>query len=119
MYCTDEEPNARSKAPTPKPKPRALPAELLDDDPSILYARLKLELDKRTRTPSGDSEESLIEELRSHLDTGKYHYLFDQRDAETHYISRRQKSDEASLQARHRGPGPDLSKPYKLGRPNT
>ncbi len=94
--------------------------EFLDDDPNILYARLKVELDKRTRTPSGDSEESLIEELRSRLDVVKSHYFFDQRGAEAHYISRRQKLDEDSLQARLRGgPGPDLSKPSKLGRPDT
>jgi ATP-dependent RNA helicase DHX29 len=94
--------------------------EFLDDDPNILYARLKVELDKRTRMPSGDSEESPIEELHSHLDAAKSHYLFDKRDAEAHYISRRQKSDEASLQARLRGsPGPDLSKPSKLRLPDT
>ncbi|KAH9054904.1 hypothetical protein EDB87DRAFT_1767048 [Lactarius vividus] len=36
------------------------PQEFLDDDPNILYAGLKLELDERTRTPCGDSEESPI-----------------------------------------------------------
>ena len=74
-----------------------------------------MELDKRARTPSGDSEESFIKELRSHLGAAKSHYLFDQRDAEAHYLSMRHKSEEASLQARLRGePGPDLSKPSKL-----
>ena len=93
--------------------------EFLNDDPNIQYARLKVELDKRTRTPSGDSEESFIEDLRSHLNAVKSHYLFDQRDAEAQYISRRQKSDEASLQARLRGgPGPDLPKPSKLRVPD-
>ncbi|KAH9044927.1 hypothetical protein EDB83DRAFT_2523576 [Lactarius deliciosus] len=86
--------SAQSSLPAQPPSSTRL-AELLDNDPNILYARLKLELYKRTRTPSGDSEESLIEELRSHLDAVKSHYLFDQRDAEAHYISRRQKSDES------------------------
>ncbi|KAH9003779.1 hypothetical protein EDB86DRAFT_2889836, partial [Lactarius hatsudake] len=56
------------------------------------------------------TQESFIEELRSHLDTVKFHYLFDQRDAETHYISRRQKSDKASLQARYRWSWPRFVK---------
>ena len=95
-------------------------SEFLDDDPNILYARLKVELDKRTRRPNGDSEESSIEELKSHLNAVKSHYLFDQRDAEAHYISRRQKSDESSLQARLRGsPGPNVSKPSKGLVPDT
>jgi ATP-dependent RNA helicase DHX29 len=94
--------------------------EFMDDDPNILYARLKVELNRRTRTPSGDSEESFIEELHSHLNAVKSHYLFDQRDAEAHYISRRQKLDEAFLQARLRGvPRPDASKPSKALVPDT
>ena len=94
--------------------------EFLDDDPNITYAQLRVELDKRKRTPSGDSEGSLVEELYSHLDAIKSQYLFNQRVAEAHYISRLQKSDEASLQARLRGsPGPDLPKPSKLRPPDT
>jgi ATP-dependent RNA helicase DHX29 len=95
------------------------PEFFLDDDPNIQYARLKVELDKRTRTPSGDSEASFIEELHSHLKAVKSHYLFDKRDAEAQYISRRQKLDEAFLQARLRGfPRPGVSKPYKVPVPD-
>ncbi|KAI9445226.1 P-loop containing nucleoside triphosphate hydrolase protein [Lactarius indigo] len=94
--------------------------EFLDDDPSALYAKLRLELDKRMRTPSGDSEESFIEELRSRLSAVKSHYLFDQRDADAHYIPERQKLDKAFLQARLRGdPSPEVSKPSKPSRPDT
>ncbi|KAH9042390.1 P-loop containing nucleoside triphosphate hydrolase protein [Lactarius hengduanensis] len=146
MYCSDEELqphalHAESKVSTPKPKSiSALPtptllgpaqpslpvqtpsstrlAESLDDEPNALYAKLRLELDKRTRTPN--SEESFIEELRSRLVAVKSHYLFDQRDADAHYIPERQKLDKAFLQARLRGdPFPDVSKPSKPSRPDT
>ncbi|KAI0257581.1 P-loop containing nucleoside triphosphate hydrolase protein [Lactifluus subvellereus] len=73
------------------------------DDPNIEYARLKLELDGAMRNSTGNLANSLVEDLRARLKAVKSHYLFDERDAEAHYLSERQKAVAAALQARLRG----------------
>jgi ATP-dependent RNA helicase DHX29 len=75
------------------------------DDPNIHYARLKLELDEASvaRKSKGHSTDSLIEALHSRLQAVKSHYHFDERDAEAHYRSERQRANAAALQARLRG----------------
>jgi ATP-dependent RNA helicase DHX29 len=75
------------------------------DDPNIHYARLKLELDGASvkRNARGKTTNTFIEDLHSRLQAVKSHYLFDERDAEAHYRSERQRAEAAALQARLRG----------------
>jgi ATP-dependent RNA helicase DHX29 len=78
------------------------------DDPNIHYARLKLELDgastgRNVKKSAQAHPRPFIEELHARLKAVKSHYLFDERDAEAHYRSERQKAEAASLQARLRG----------------
>jgi ATP-dependent RNA helicase DHX29 len=55
------------------------------------------------RNARGNSTDPLIEDLHARLKAVKLHYLFDERDAEAHYLSERQRADAATLQARLRG----------------
>lgn len=75
------------------------------DDPNIHYARLKLELHGASAGRNRKSAQAhpFIEDLHARLKAVKSHYLFDERDAEAHYLSERQKAEEAALQARLRG----------------
>jgi ATP-dependent RNA helicase DHX29 len=81
--------------------------ESLDDydDPNIHYARLKLELlgASAGRNLKSAQAHPFIEDLHARLKAVKSHYLFDERDAEAHYLSERQKAEVAALQARLRG----------------
>ena len=69
------------------------------------YARLKLELHGASagRNRKRAQANPLIEDLHARLQAVKSHYLFDERDAEAHYRSERQKAEAAALQARLRG----------------
>jgi len=69
------------------------------------YARLKLELVGASagRNLRGNTTDSLVEGLHARLSAVKSHYLFDERDAEAHYQSERQKAETVALQARLRG----------------
>ena len=62
------------------------------------------------RGARGNSTNTLIEDLHSRLQAVKSHYLFDKRDAESHYQSERRRAQAAALQARLRGSSgtPDL-----------
>jgi ATP-dependent RNA helicase DHX29 len=84
--------------------------ELLDDcdDPNIGYARLKLELDEAMRNSRSNLADPFVVDLRARLQAMRSHYLFDQRDANAHYASERQKVEAAVLQARLRG-DPDVA----------
>jgi ATP-dependent RNA helicase DHX29 len=75
------------------------------DDPNIHYARLKLELDgaATARNARGSPTNTLIEDLHSRLQAVKSLYHFDEREAEAHYQSERQRVEAAALQARLRG----------------
>ncbi|KAH9982442.1 P-loop containing nucleoside triphosphate hydrolase protein [Lactifluus volemus] len=92
-----------------QPGPNRLVEPMDDfDDPNIEYARLKLELDEAMRNSRNNLADSLVVDLRARLQTMRSHYLFDQRDANAHYASGRQKVDAAALQARLRG-DPDVA----------
>jgi ATP-dependent RNA helicase DHX29 len=64
-----------------------------------------LELDGATaaRNTRGNHSNTLIEELHSRLQAVKSNYHFDEREAEAHYQSERQRAEAATLQARLRG----------------
>ena len=69
------------------------------------YARLKLELDGASagRNLKSAQAHPFVEDLRARLKAVKSHYLFDERDAQAHYLSERQKAEAVALQARLRG----------------
>ena len=69
------------------------------------YARLKLELHGALagRNLKSAQAHPSVQDLQARLKAVKSHYLFDERDAEAHYLSERQKAKAAALQARLRG----------------
>ena len=76
------------------------------DDPNLHYARLKLELHEASaagRNRKNAQAHPFIENLHARLKAVKSHYLFDERDAEAHYVSERQKAEAAALQSHLRG----------------
>ncbi|KAI0068404.1 P-loop containing nucleoside triphosphate hydrolase protein [Artomyces pyxidatus] len=80
-----------------------------EDDPNLEYVRLKLKLDDLTgpqRSRVATHSDSFIRELRSRLEAVKRHYFFDEKDAEAHYKSERDRAVASSLQARLRNNEP-------------
>jgi ATP-dependent RNA helicase DHX29 len=55
------------------------------------------------RNSRGNLADPLVADLRTRLKAVKSHYLFDERDAEAHYVSERQTAVTAALQTRLRG----------------